>query len=156
MKKYLFITCITVIFSCNNNTSSANLDKTTNETSNETLTLEGAWELESFLNYRSDGVADTIKTSNTFKQMKMFSKSKIMWSRLRTGDSLDWFGVGDYTFEDGILTENLEYGSKAMRYRIATNKVFDFEILINENSFTQIEKDSLGRPIYAENYIRAK
>ena len=154
MKKYLFIICIALIFSCNNNTSSANLDKAINKT--ETPTLKGAWELSSFLNYREDGTVDTIKSSNSFKQMKMFSKTKIMWSRLRTMDSLDWFGVGNYTFKDGILTEVLDYGSKAMNSRIKAKKNFIFNIILEENTFTQIEYDSIGKPIYAEKYLRIK
>src|SRR6056300_1710040 len=140
----LILIMLLTVISCKNNNETAMPE--TDEQANETPSIEGAWELVSFLNYSGDGTVDTIQTSNTFKQMKMFSETKIMWSRLRTGDSLDWFGVGDYTFEDGILTENLEYGSKAMRRRIKANKIFDFEIVIDETSFTQIEKDSLGHP----------
>ena len=137
-------------------TSCKDMNKTTED---ETLmtdepTLEGAWELVSFLNYDSDGAADTINSSNDYKQMKMYSKSKIMWSRLRAGDSLDWFGVGNYTFKDGILTEVLDYGSKAMNNRIKDNSHFQFEIEITDTTFTQIEVDSLGHRIYAETYKR--
>ncbi|UKM65012.2 hypothetical protein GSB9_01573 [Flavobacteriaceae bacterium GSB9] len=155
MKKKLSLLLILLLafLSCKNNNETAMADTVAPTT---TPSIKGAWELVSFLNYSGDGTVDTIKTSNTFKQMKMFSETKIMWSRLRTGDSLDWFGVGDYTFENGILTENLDYGSKAMRKRIEANKIFDFEIIIDENSFTQIEKDSLGHPIYAETYHRVK
>ncbi len=156
MKKHLTLLLILIfaVFSCkdNNETSMA---ETTEETNKE-YSLEGAWELDSFLNYSGDGTADTIKSSNSFKQMKMFSKTKIMWSRLRMGDSLEWFGVGDYTFNDGILTEDLEYGSKAMMQRINSNKVWEWEIIIDENTFTQITRDSLGSPIYAEMYHRVK
>lgn len=148
MKSILFIFCASLFISCNN--------KKTVEHPIEEHSLEGAWELVSFLNYKEDGSVDTIKSSNAYKQMKMYSKTKIMWSRLRAWDSLDWFGVGDYTFKDGKLTEVLDYGSHAMNSRIKAKKKFIFDILIDENTFTQIEIDSLGHPIYAENYKRVE
>lgn len=155
MKKQLCIMLIGLLafISCNNNSKQTN---TVEQENNELLTLEGAWEIESYINYRGDGNVDTINSSNEIKQMKMFSKTKVMWSKLREWDSLDWFGVGDYTYKDGILTETLEYGSKPMRNRIASKEPFDFDIIISENSFTQIEMDSMGNPIYAETYHRVK
>tara|TARA_R110002050_G_scaffold110363_1_gene222458 strand:+ start:56562 stop:57032 length:471 start_codon:yes stop_codon:yes gene_type:complete len=154
MKNYLFIICITLFFSCKDNNNKTNLKENTFNTDTKIASLEGAWELTSFLNYREDGSVDTIKSSNSFKQMKMFSETKIMWSRLRTIDSLDWFGVGDYAFKDGILTEVLDYGSKAMNNRIESKKKFIFNISLDKNEFTQIETDSIGKPIYAETYLR--
>ncbi|MFI0430217.1 hypothetical protein [Mariniflexile sp. HMF6888] len=146
MKTFILIFCTSLLLSCNNKKSIAPPIKE--------YSLEGAWELVSFLNYKEDGSVDTIKSSNVYKQMKMYSKTKIMWSRLRAWDSLDWFGVGDYTFKDGILTEVLDYGSHAMNSRIKEKKKFVFDITIDENSFTQVEMDSSGKPIYAENYKR--
>ncbi|MDO7171550.1 hypothetical protein [Mariniflexile sp. AS56] len=146
MKTLLFIFCTSLLLSCNN--------KTTVEPPIKEHTLEGAWELVSFLNYKEDGSVDTINSSKDYKQMKMYSKTKIMWSRLRAWDSLDWFGVGDYTFKDGTLTEVLDYGSKAMNIHIKKNNKYIFDITIDEESFTQVEIDSLGHPIYAENYKR--
>ncbi|WNH09405.1 hypothetical protein [Thalassobellus suaedae] len=156
MKKYLFIICIVLFFSCKDNTDSTNTNENINNTETKATSLQGAWELTSFLNYREDGSVDTINSSNSFKQMKMYSETKVMWSRLRTMDSLDWFGVGDYTFKDGILTEVLDYGSKAMNSRIKSKKNFIFNILLDKDKFTQIEFDSIGKPIYAENYLRVK
>lgn len=138
---------------CNNNGKQTNI---TEQKENNELTLEGAWEIDSYINYRGDGNIDTINSSNEIKQMKMFSKTKVMWSKLRESDSLDWFGVGDYTYKDGILIETLEYGSIPMRPRIASKQPFDFDIIIDENAFTQIELDSMGSPIYAETYHRVK
>ena len=151
MKNYsLFIVLLVLFIGCKD------MDKTMDDETQikDEPGLEGAWELVSFLNYDSDGVADTINSSNDYRQIKMYSKTKIMWSRLRTGDSLDWFGVGDYTFEDGVLTEVLDYGSKAMNNRIEENSRFQFEIEITDSTFTQIEVDSLGHFIYAETYKR--
>ncbi len=154
MKKCLLIICISLLFSCKDNSNQTNLKENTINTDTKTASLKGAWELTSFLNYREDGSVDTIKSSNSFKQIKMFSKTKIMWSRLRTTDSLDWFGVGDYSFKDGILTEVLDYGSKAMNNRIKSKKKYFFNIQLNKNKFTQIETDSTGKPIYAETYLK--
>ena len=146
MKAIVFILCSFLVFSCNK--------KIEEVTPLEKPTLKGAWELVSFLNYNEDGTADTIKSSNDYRQIKMYSETKIMWSRLRAWDSLDWFGVGDYTFKDSVLSESLDYGSKAMASRINEKKPFVFKILIDENNFTQIEIDSLGNPIIAEIYKR--
>ena len=156
MKKQLCFTLIVILAfaSCNDNSKKANANVAEQEEIKE-YTLEGAWEIDSYINYRGDSV-DTIHSSNDIKQMKMFSKTKVMWSKLRAWDSLDWFGVGYYTYKDGILTEVLEYGSKPMRSRIASKVPFDFDIVIDENSYTQIETDSLGHPIYAETYHRVK
>ncbi|MFD0989786.1 hypothetical protein ACFQ1R_06740 [Mariniflexile jejuense] len=146
MKTLSFILCATLLFSCNK--------KNKTEIEAKPPTLEGAWELVSFLNYRDDGSVDTIKSSSNYKQMKMFSQTKVMWSRLRTSDSLDWFGVGNYTLKDGMLTEILDYGSKAMESRIKEKKKFVFNIMLDKNKFTQIEVDSLEQPTYGENYKR--
>lgn len=151
MRNFTFLFVLLALFSsCND----MNKNTEAEDQMNDEPSLEGAWELVSFLNYDSNGMADTINSSNDYKQMKMYSASKIMWSRLRTGDSLDWFGVGDYTFKDGVLTEVLDYGSKAMNNRIKDNSRFQFEIEITDSTFTQIEVDSLGNPIYAERYRR--
>ena len=148
MKTFTFILCVILLFSCS--------EKNKKDIEVKSPTMEGAWELVSFLNYKEDGSVDTIKSSNAYRQMKMYSGTKVMWSRLRTSDSLDWFGVGNYTFKDGVLTEVLDYGSKAMESRIKMNKKFVFNILIDENNFTQIEVDSLEKPTYAENYRRVE
>ncbi|MBJ6369840.1 hypothetical protein [Snuella sedimenti] len=153
MKPLLFLLCITLSFSCKNESKPVTEISET-ITPEETPTIEGAWELVSYLNYRSDGAVDTIKTSNTNKQVKMYSASKVMWTRLRVSDSLDWFGYGDYTVKDGLLTEVLDYGSKAMNNVIKEQKEFVFNIVLEKNKFSQIQVDDEGTPLYAENYIR--
>ena len=77
-----------------------------------------------------------------------------MWSRTRISDSIDWFAYGDYNVKNGVLTEILDYGSKSMNEVIKDKTEFKFNINITENEFSQIEIDSLGHPIFAENYIR--
>ncbi len=153
-KNVLLIICITLIFSCKDNSNVDNIDKNTSKTDSEISSLEGAWKLVSFLNYGEDGKIDTILSSNTNKQIKMYSPTKVMWSRTRISDSIDWFAYGDYTVKNGVLTEVLDYGSKSMNAVIKEKTEFVFNVNIKENEFSQIEIDSLGHPIFAENYIR--
>ncbi len=142
-----------LFFSCKNNSEPVP-EKNDIEISNKIYSLEGAWEIVSYLNYRPDGSVDTIKSSNTTKQIKMYSATKVMWTRLRASDSLDWFGYGDYKFENGALTEILDFGSKPMNIAIKEKNEFVFDIIISANAFTQIHKDGEGTPLYAENYKR--
>ncbi|WP_248722301.1 hypothetical protein [Seonamhaeicola sp. ML3] len=154
MKNYahLLLTAFLILASCNSKDKTSNTLPETNENENE-YTLEGVWEIESYINYR-EGKADTIWPSDERKQRKMFSKHKVMWSKLRTFDSLDWFGVGDYTLKDGIFTEVLDYGSKPVNKIIETSNKWSFNAVVTEDSFTQIMVDSLGNYIYAENYTK--
>lgn len=153
-KNVLLIICITLIFSCKDNSNIDKVDKSTLEAKKEINTLEGAWKLVSFINYGEGGKIDTILSSSTNKQIKMYSHTKVMWSRTRIYDKIDWFAYGEYTVKDGILTEILEYGSKSMNEVIKERTEFVFNVTIGENEFSQTEIDSLGHPIIAENYIR--
>ncbi|MFD2727241.1 hypothetical protein [Hyunsoonleella rubra] len=153
MKKYLyFIAAVLIFTSCNNSDKQTNLE-TTEQEANKEYTLEGVWEIDSYVNYGGE-TFDTIRPSSKLKQRKMFSKSKVMWSKLRAWDSLDWFGVGDYTYKDGILTETLDYGSKPVNEQLKTRNKWIFKINISEDRYSQIIVDSLGDYVYAENYIR--
>ncbi|WOD44046.1 hypothetical protein [Hwangdonia lutea] len=147
----LFIS-ICLLQSCKNNTEPVSNSNNT-ENTDKPLSLEGTWEIISFLNYRGNGVVDTIKSSADTKQIKMYSATKVMWNRLRKSDSTEWFGYGDYKVENGQLIETLEYGSRSMNITEDTNE-FVFDILIEKDSFTQIQMDSEGQPIFAENYKR--
>jgi hypothetical protein len=153
MKKNLYFILIVLIafVSCENN-KQTNLQTEEQEATQE-YTLEGVWEIDSYVNYGGEPF-DTIKPSSKLKQRKMFSKSKVMWSKLRAWDSLDWFGVGDYTFKDGILTEVLDYGSKPVNEQLKNNNKWVFKIKVTEDKYSQFIVDSLGNYIYAENYIR--
>ncbi|MFV9550221.1 hypothetical protein [Algibacter sp. PT7-4] len=154
MKNLFLITCIILFISCNNPSKSKETINLTQKTEQNTNTLKGAWKLVSFINYGEDGVADTILSSSTNKQIKMYSNTKVMWSRTRISDSIDWFGYGNYTVENGILTEVLDFGSKSMNEVIKEKTAFIFNVTIEENKFSQTEIDSLGHPIFSENYIR--
>lgn len=153
MKNLSLFICIVILFSCKENTTT-NQEDQINETTLEINSLEGAWELVSYFNYGENGIVDTILASNTNKQIKMYSPTKVMWSRTRVSDSIDWFAYGDYNVKNGVLTEVLDYGSKSMNEVIKDKTEFTFKINISKNKFSQIEIDSLGHPIFAENYTR--
>jgi len=153
MKPILFLLAVTLIFSCKNNTESVS-ENVPVETIEQELSLEGAWELVSYYNYENDAVSDTIMSSDTNKQIKMYSASRVMWSRYRDADSLDWFGYGTYIAEDGTLSETLDYGSKSMNKVIADQNEFVFDLILDKDKFSQVELDEEGKPFYAENYVR--
>ncbi|MDD7885047.1 hypothetical protein [Flavivirga sp. 57AJ16] len=153
MKSLLLLLISTSLFiSCKNNTETVS-KKNNMEVTDKPPSLEGTWEIVSYLNYRQDGSVDTIKSSATTKQIKMYSGTKVMWNRLRTSDSVEWFGYGDYKIEDGQLIEVLEYGSRSMNITENSNE-FIFDIILEDNTFTQIQMDSERHPIFAENYRR--
>jgi hypothetical protein len=79
-----------------------------------------------------------------------------MWCRKRPADSTEWFGYGNYEFNDDLdrLTEILDYGSVMMSQIIDEEKEFVFELDLKENSFIQIELDDDGNRVISENYIR--
>lgn len=153
MKTFLLL-CISICFlhSCKNKTEPVSNTNNT-ENTDKPLSLEGTWEIISFLNYRGNGTVDTIKSSDNTKQIKMYSATKVMWNRLRTSDSIEWFGYGDYKVENGQLIETLEYGSRSMNITEDSNE-FIFDIIIEKDAFTQIQMDSEGHPVFAENYKR--
>lgn len=153
MKTLLFIFSLVLLISCKNN-SEANPSENDMDTSMHELSMKGAWELVSYYNYLDNKVSDTIKASDTNKQIKMYTDTKVMWSRFRDSDSLDWFGYGDYSIGDGSLIETLDFGSKSMSEAIKEQKKFVFKLILDENKFSQIQTDEEGNPIYAENYIR--
>ncbi|MBD0825163.1 hypothetical protein [Aestuariibaculum marinum] len=153
MKSILLLLCTTILLSCNQKPK-AELKKAapTNE-----LDLKGAWKMTSYLNYSGDGSVDTIKTSEKFIQMKMFSEKKFMWNRFTSYDSSEWFGSGNYTFKNDTLAEHTEYGSEALLTVLEKDSIHRLDIVfINEDSYMQTEKDSLGNPIYGEIYHRIK
>ncbi len=120
----------------------------------EKQTLDGVWELVSFYNFEDNEVVDTVMNNINNRQVKMFKDGKVMWSRRAPDDKIDYFGYGSYEITDSTLTENLEYGSVAMLKVIDTMRVFDFELILGDNTFTQIDHGPEGDRIYSENYVR--
>ena len=116
--------------------------------------LEGTWELINRYNYDDSGVSDTLQNVNGYRQIKIFSKGKVMWTRYAPDDPAEWFGYGSYTNTENELEERLEYGSAAMMDIQDTVKVFKFELILDEDSYSQISLDEDGKRYFSENYRR--
>lgn len=117
-------------------------------------TLVGVWEMKGYYNYNNNKIVDSFLSSDQYRQIKIYTPTKIMWSRLNTLDSTDWFGYGDYKTTDSTLTETISYGSNSMNKVIKNSNTFNFELVLNENTFYQIELDENGDRILSENYKR--
>ncbi|GAA4935055.1 hypothetical protein GCM10023314_04230 [Algibacter agarivorans] len=142
-----------IVISCNN--SKERKEKTfVDDTNKEELTLIGTWERTSYYNYIDNVIVDSFVTTPSNRHVKMFSPKKVMWCRNVSADSTEWFGYGSYTLKDSLLTEVLEFGSKAMKFYISKEPTFVFKCNIKKDRYTQIQIDEEGHPIFAENYDR--
>jgi len=118
--------------------------------------LEGAWELMSHYNYDGTNITDTVPNPDGYRQIKMYSNGKVMWTRYVPKDAVEWFGYGSYTNTENSLSETLEYGSASMMKIVDTMRVFTFELELKEDRFTQITLDEEGNRTSSENYRRIK
>lgn len=116
--------------------------------------LEGTWELINRYNYDEQGVSDTLLNVNGYRQVKIYSKGKVMWTRYSPDDPVEWFGYGSYTNTENELEERLEFASAEMMKVQDTVKVFKFELVLEENNYSQITLDDDGNRVYSENYKR--
>ncbi len=146
MKKLLGSVLVLVIMVC-----STALTSPRSQTANS---LEGTWELINRFNYDEQGVSDTIPNTNGYRQVKIYSKGKVMWTRYSPDDEAEWFGFGSYTNTTNELEERLEYGSEAMMKVVDTVQVFKFELILDENTYSQITLDDEGHRTFSENYKR--
>lgn len=126
---------------------------TTSEQESEP-SLEGTWELINRFNYDGINVSDTIPNVNGYRQVKIYSKGKVMWTRYSPDDPNEWFGFGTYSNTMDTLQERLEYGSKIMMGVVDTIEVFKFELHLHPNSYSQISFDEDGNRTFSENYQR--
>ncbi|AYN67722.1 hypothetical protein D1013_10230 [Euzebyella marina] len=117
-------------------------------------TLEGTWELINRYNWEDGYVSDTIPNTNGYQQVKIYSKGKVMWTRYSPEDPNEWFGYGSYNTTDNSLEERLEYGSKVMMSIQDTIESFKFELVLDDNSYSQISLDQNGNRTFSENYRR--
>lgn len=155
MKNILFFILVSSLFltNCKNDFKPINSEVT----NKGNATMQGTWKMTSYINYTGDGSVDTIKTSEKFMQMKMFSETKFMWNRFTAYHPDEWFGSGEYTLKNDTLIERTEYGSKALNTILEKDSIHKLSIIfINKDSYIQTEKDSLGNPIYGEIYHRIK
>ncbi|MGB3152455.1 MAG: hypothetical protein WBB27_17505 [Maribacter sp.] len=116
--------------------------------------LEGTWELINRYNYDESGVSDTLQNVNGYRQIKIYSKGKVMWTRYAPEDPAEWFGYGSYSINGNELEERLEYGSAVMMGIQDTVKVFKFELVLDEDHYSQISLDDDGHRFFSENYRR--
>ncbi|ADV49989.1 hypothetical protein I2486_13220 [Cellulophaga sp. E16_2] len=116
--------------------------------------LEGTWELVNRFNYDGMNVTDTLSNINGYRQVKIYSKGKVMWTRYSPDDPSEWFGYGSYSNSENNLEEQLEFGSEMMMKIQDTVQVFKFELQLDKDSFKQITVDDEGNKISSENYKR--
>ncbi len=116
--------------------------------------LEGTWELINRYNWVDGSVLDTLPNTNGYRQVKIYSKGKVMWTRYAPDDPAEWFGYGSYTNTQNELEERLEYGSKVMMGIQDTVKVFKFELQLDKDSYSQFTVDENGVRSFSENYRR--
>lgn len=160
MKSKIVITglILLLVFSCkkeqNDNMDAS--DNSTEEIKEKLNALKGTWELVGFYNYKDNVVVDSFKMNPEFRQLKMYTDTKVMWCKHRPADSSEWFGYGTYIYNDSMLTETLDFGSTEMDLVIAENKEFTFELHLQGDKFQQIELDEDGYRIYSENYVRVE
>ena len=127
---------------------------TTSIQQTDSNSLEGTWELMNRFDYDNGNVSDTLLNNNGYRQIKIYSKGKVMWTRYSPNDPSEWFGYGSYTNTENELEERLEYGSETMMQIQDTVKIFNFKLNLYKNNYSQITIDENGDPTYAENYKR--
>lgn len=120
----------------------------------EFKSLEGVWELVNQQMYEDDVITEVMENENGYRQVKMYSKGKVMWTRNDPADTNEWFGYGTYIVKDGILEERLQYASGPMMKIVDTTQVFRFELILDRDSYQQISLDANGHRSQGESYIR--
>ena len=157
MKIKIIISCLVLVFisSCKDapKTEKDNTD-TAVIMASEISGLKGAWELKGFYNYQDNEVVDSFSNNTLSRQIKMYTDTKVMWCKLLKTDSIEFFGYGSYSYDDGVLTEVLEFGSSFMNDVIEDQQEFVFQFELHPDRFEQIEIDEDGNRIYSENYVR--
>ena len=116
--------------------------------------LEGAWRMRSRITYEKGMPVDTVNISEIFTQVKMYVDGSVMWSQMTPKDSAKWYGYGTYMVQDGSLIELMEYGSDQFMEFLQTQNRFEFELIIEDDSYTQLGRDSLGLIANSEIYRR--
>ncbi len=147
---------LTFVFSCKDAAENEKTVNTQTEQSENPNGLKGTWELTGFYNYKDNIVVDSFQMNPEFRQLKMYTNTKVMWCKHRPADSSEWFGYGTYNYDGDRLTEILDFGSAVMDEVIAEKTEFIFELDLNPNAFQQIELDEDGNRIYSENYKRVE
>jgi hypothetical protein len=146
MKKFLgFIFLMLILVSAT---------KYTTENESSMHSIQGTWELQNFYQYDGQNVIDTTPPSKGFRQVKMYYNGKIMWSRTSSEEIAGRFGYGTYKITPDSLMETIEYGDGQMMKALDTIRQFTFELILNNDSYSQITVDEFGNRITSENYKR--
>lgn len=116
--------------------------------------IEGTWELQSFYNYDGVAIIDTVLPQTNYRQVKIYNGGKIMWSRYSLQDTIGRFGYGSYKLEGNQLKETIEYGDYQMMRALDTMRVFSFELMLSDDTYSQISWDEEGNRTFSENYVR--
>lgn len=116
--------------------------------------LEGTWEQVSFYNYDGDRIMDTTALVPGYRQVKMYYDGKIMWSRTDPNDTIGRFGYGTYRITQNELIEVIEYGDHYMMQALDTIRQFSFELVLGDDTYSQIAFDEEGNRTFSENYKR--
>ena len=85
-----------------------------------------------------------------------------MWSRTTQqqtnepdgNDVVGRFGFGTYKITDTELIENIEYGDAGMMAALDTMRTFTFELVLKDDTYSQISTDEDGNRTFSENYLR--
>ncbi|MCW5516964.1 hypothetical protein [Muriicola sp. Z0-33] len=125
-------------------------------------TMEGTWELQSFYNYDGENIIDTVPLAEGYRQVKMYYNGKVMWSRTTSSDTKDAdgndvigrFGYGSYRITENELIETIEYGDKGMMRDLEALRLFTFELVLTDSTYSQISFDEEGNRTFSENYLR--
>lgn len=117
--------------------------------------IEGTWELQSFYNFDGENVVDTVELVDGYRQVKMYYNGNVMWSRTDPNDTIGRFGYGTYEITQDELIEVIEYGDHYMMQALDTIRKFSFELVIEDDTYSQITIDDEGNRTFAENYKRA-
>jgi len=126
------------------------------ELSTYDTSLEGVWEQVHQTLFDNGEITDTLYNMNGYRQVKIYSKGKVMWTRFDPADINEWFGYGSYTVKDGVLEERIEYASAEMMKIVDTNQIFRFKLELGNNTYSQIALDEDGNFYIAENYMRVE
>jgi hypothetical protein len=118
--------------------------------------IEGAWELQSFYNYDGVAITDTVLPQTNYRQVKIYTGGKIMWTRYSLQDTIGRFGYGSYKLDGNQLKETIEYGDYQMMRALDTMRVFSFELMLSGDTYSQISSDEEGNRTFSENYVRIK
>ena len=77
-----------------------------------------------------------------------------MWTRYVPDEPNGRFGYGSYRITENELIETIEYGDDGMMKALDTMRNFTFELILKDNTFSQITLDEEGNRTSSENYKR--